>query len=705
MKLTSTLPHVTTKLLLPALALAALSGTALAQGGWGGCPSQPRTPPPVYPGPTDLVPTAGAPAVPAPTTAPMPAGPSTPAPATPAPNPGQVGPQHVVPTTGLTLGDVDSSLWRHWWDLNKEPYLGLRTAVRSAGVLTGSDDFFLGGGPDFGDRPGARVTDASFQSEILPALLARLDEERSTGLLATTLLALGEAGSGRDGADECLAQLISFADDGRAPVAEAATIALGVLAHPGSLDVLEGLLSCRTGWLANEYGLDFGAHVPTRQRAFAAYALGLVAAETDDYVRTRIVNRLTSEIMNEAHGADEVQAAAVLALGLAPLPISHRPFDATRRPQVQMTRQEQVRWLLGALDESRLPTRVRAMVPTSLGRLLRDVSEDVEARDVTVQRLVALLRPRSGERPQVRRSCALALGWVADCDDDELDTAAREALIEAATELADQQTRHFALIALGRAAGRPGSGNEPLAGVAEVRKMLGRTLARGSTPVRPWSALAIAVLERSLDDLRQPSSDDMKVALRAALRAARTPDETGALAIAVGITRNPEAARALREKLGQLRDDQARADVAVALGMVGDASVMERLRALIEDSRTRAVLQEAAATGLVLIGDKAAAATLAELFEEAKSQASQVSLLAALGRTGDARSVDLLRKTATSSEHTSGTRAAAISALGCIAERADLPWTAHLSVGASYLSDVGTLTTLPRGGGVLDLRL
>jgi HEAT repeat protein len=704
MKLTSTLPT------LLVLVLATGAAAQPAQSGkLGTRPSDTVCPTPIgigpaYPGPKDIVPAGPSPSLPSGRPS---ATPSTPRPAQPLPGQPPSAPLYQrVPTTDPTLQDIDSGAWRHWWELNKEPYLNLRRAVREAGVVTGSDDFFLGNGPTLGRRNSAVVRDETFAAEILPTLAQRLEEEHSSALLAASLLALGQAGAGRDQGVACTALIAPFLDDPRRPVAEAATVALGVLGDPAGLDVLEHLLYCSTGGLQRDHELGFGQHVPSRQRAFAAYSLGLIGARNDDYVRARVVNRLTAAILNDRHGgADEVRAAAVLAIGIAPLRPSSQPFDLRRRPSFLVSRQEQVRWLLGALDEPRLSSRVRAMVPTSLGRLLADVGDDSALRDVTLQRLTALLERHSGERSDVRRSCALALGWIADCDDDPYDEGARDALIEATRELPDQQTRHFALVALGRAAGRPGTGGDPLAGANEAREVLLRSLARGSTPVRPWSALGAAVLERSLDDLQRSSSEHVKAALRAALNAARTPDEIGACAIAVGITRNPRAAAVLREKLARVRDTQARGDLAVALGMVGDTSATEALRALCEGARSQPALQGSAAVGLVLIGDKGAADTLGALFGEAKSLATQGSLLAALARAGDARSIDLLTEAATSRARTSAARARAIAALGCVAEEAELPWTAYLSVGASYLSGVETLTSLPRGLGIVDVQL
>ena len=66
----------------------------------------------------------------------------------------------------------------------------------------------------------------------------------------------------------------------------------------------------------------------------------------------------------------------------------------------------------------------------------------------------------------------------------ELDRFIRGAL-EGAHEQGDRTVRHLALVALARVAARDGSGEDPAAGVQEVRSLLLRKLAGGATVTGP----------------------------------------------------------------------------------------------------------------------------------------------------------------------------------------------------------------------------
>ena len=126
------------------------------------------------------------------------------------------------------------------------------------------------------------------------------------------------------------------------------------------------------------------------------------------------------------------------------------------------------------------------------------------------------------------QSCALALGVIGDSDEDPTDKAIRAALMRVKDDLSDQQVRNFALIGLAQASGRPGHGaGDPIYGVnTKDKKENSRTfllgeLGKGKSAVKPWSGIAIAVMERELEDAKETASADMKLALRSELAARR----------------------------------------------------------------------------------------------------------------------------------------------------------------------------------------
>ena len=657
--------------------------------------TKPTRPPVVYPGPADIVPTASSPSP----AAPMPSAPASPRPGAAAPR----SPQNPYVAPAITATSTpwdDPSSWRHWWVLNREPYMGLKSIASRADVLTGSDDFFLGLGAGREQREIELVGDATFFEQVVPALEQLLESEKDTGMRALALLALAEGGAGRPGSEVLVDVIAPYLDSGRSALAEAATAALGVLARPEAAELLIELMHCNPEAL-DDRDLEFGKHVSPRQRAFAAYALGLMGQRldprTDGYWRIRIANALARSVMSDQHSTHEVRSACMVAMGLVPLPIAADGVPVVT--SLLTTRQQQVRWLLGALDEADFDSRVRSQAPVSIARLMSDAPVDFSLREAATIRIATLMGDRAGEQIRVRRGCAQALGWIVDSDEGKLDVVAREDLIEAARRASDQGVRRFAWIALARAASRAGSEGEALAGLSEARKALGRELADGSTPMRPWAAVAIGVLERALIDAGHSASPDMQRALRGALADARTLEEVGACGIGIGLSLDPAAGELLREE-----DPETRGDLALALGMVEERGALDTLRAACEDAVNQPALVLHLAMGLALLGDKEIGGRLEELLDEETSSGPSVNLLAALGRVGASHTVDRLVAAARDTDSTTASRAAAIGALGRVVELDLLPWSSRLAVGSSYRSDVDTLTTVPRGDGVLDLR-
>ncbi len=73
-----------------------------------------------------------------------------------------------------------------------------------------------------------------------------------------------------------------------------------------------------------------------------------------------------------------------------------------------------------------------------------------------------------------------------------------------------------------------------------------------------------------------------------------------------------------------------------------------------------------------------------------------------LGRIGDARTIEPLIQMASDPGFTDGARAFALTALGGVADKADLPWNDKLSRNVNYLANPATLTH-ESARGVLDI--
>jgi HEAT repeat protein len=685
-----------------------------------------------YRGPGDTVPpggggAGGGPASPGsggPAT-PGPSGPSTPGPATPgAPAPGPAaGPSPV--TGGGGDSGPDLTVWQFWWGFNKEPYLNLKARIHSGGPISGSDDWFLGKGEKDQARDTLRPSEAAIRGKVVPAMIQALKSERSKDIITGCLIGLAKIGDAKSEAGESAmaGHIIPFLGDGNQEISETAAVALGILANEANIDLLTAMLENRPNDV-NSLGkasggtssLHLTGSIPDRSRAFAAYGLGLIGYKASEEGRKKIVESLVKMVDGEARkmGTRDVAVACLTAFGLTPLSISTEatPIDPKNlvKPEKVNTRQDQIQWLLTAFDDLQgLNFLVRAHAPTAMGRLLADAPNDSPLRKVVADRLLSDIVKLSKAQKEIQQSCIQALGMIGDCDADKLDADIREGLMAVKDELPDIQSRNFALIALAQVCGRPGTGQgDPIAGVnpkdkKNARAFLLDQLGKGKTQAKPWAGIAIGVLERALDDSKQPSSTDAKIALKNELRDSKTPQEVGAFAIGLGIARVSDAQVELREKLEKISDNDARGYVAVALGLIGDRDSIIKIEEIVRKSKYQPDLLKQAAIGLGLLGDKAIVNDLITMLNEASGLSSQAAISSALGFIGDARSIDPLIALLNDKQKTDLARGFAAVALGIVADKEDLPWNTKISVNINYRASTPTLTSPDVGTGILDI--
>jgi len=297
---------------------------------------------------------------------------------------------------------------------------------------------------------------------------------------------------------------------------------------------------------------------------------------------------------------------------------------------------------------------------------------------------------------------------IGDCDGDELDADIRKALAEVPDNINDRLARNYALIALAQVGGRPGTGADPVAGLdpkdkQNPRAVLMNQLAKAQSATRPWAALGLAILERNLDDAKQPTSLDSKRALREALRDSKSPAEVGGYAVAVGIVKDEESKGALRDKLENMSDDESRGYCAIGLGLMDDRQAIEQIQGVIRKSKYKPELLKQAAIGLGLLGDKSIVTDLITMLGEATGLSSQAAISSALGFIGDARSVDPLIAMLQDSGKTALARGFAAAALGIVADKEELPWNTKISVNINYKANTTTLTSPHTGNGILDI--
>ena len=686
-----------------------------------------------YRGPGDTVPPggggggggAGAPGSTGPS-APGPSGPTSPGPASPGAPGGAPGGSSGPSTSGGGDAGPDLTIWQYWWGFNKEPYLDLKSHIHSGSVVTGSDDFFLGRGEKAQSRDSLRPSEDAIRGKIVPALRQALETQRSNDILDACLIALAKIGDSRaeDGSEPMAESIKGFLASSSQQLSETAAVSLGILANDSddNVGILLSILGDDSPTLRRAYKIQILGALPARTRAYAAYGLGLIGYKASDENRQKIVSAMVELLDGEGKtmGTRDVQVACLISLGLTPLPAdpTAEPLELTDakkskgwpKPEQVISRQEQIAFLMNYFeDELGNNYLIRAHVPMAVARLLQDLPDDHWVRAAAARRFLFDIGPFTKDSREVQASCAQALGQIADCDADELDTEIRNALIAVPDNVRDRLARNYALIALGQACGRPGDGADPIAGLdvknkkENPRAFLLHQLAKAQARVRPWAALAVAIMERSLDDAKQPTSLDSKRALREALRDAKSPDEVGGYAVAVGIVRDEASKDVLRDKLEKMGDDDSRGYCAIGLGLIEDRGAIEQIQEVVAEAKYRPDLLKQAAIGLGLLGDKSVVTDLIVMLDEATGLSSQAAISSALGFIGDARSVDPLIAMLEDDQKTGIARGFAAAALGIVADKEPLPWNNKISVNINYKANTETLTSPNVGNGILDI--
>lgn len=592
------------------------------------------------------------------------------------------------------LQAADRSEWWHWWEYHRELYLELDRTLSLLQPRTPSDD------PAAAALEGRRfgLSSGAVYGRIVPVLHEVLEEHADDSrMVRQTLLALGRMGEAPDAmaGRSTHAAILPFLADGNMGVVEGATIALGALASPEAVLTLRGLL------LDDEQGRELaGGKVPVRVRALAAYGLGMSGGvEAPPAVRRYAVHALARALGSDVARYPDVQAAAVIALGLVPVDGLAAEGQEALPPAAGLD--AQVDYLLEVLRDERGERMTRTHAPTALARLLVADPEGTAAqRGAVVESLLALTHPRSRGRVELVRSAVVAMGEFADADGDEDDRAMRDRLADL-MKRGDVPTRRFATMALARCAGRKGAGAEPWAGVEDATRVFTRSLSRGKDREKPWSGLALGVLGYHLRQEGERLDDGAVKALHHTLGKVRQPMDAAALSLGAGLVYDPGAFDLIRERVEDTSDPQALAHLTLALGLLRERTGIHVLEAIMDESGHKPAVMEAAALGRAMMIDRELVGDLVERLDDCGCATSTRGVCRGLAWAGDQRAVTPLLQMVGDEDLSSGTRANAIEALGRVADRSAVPWDVRISAGLNYLDAPASLTD-PTGYGILD---
>ena len=627
-----------------------------------------------------------------------PAGPSTPSPGGPGVPTGGPAGRPAAPSTGGNTGP-DLTTWDFWWGFNKDQYLNLKAAIH-AGIVTGSDDFFLGQGTKNQARNQLKPSEEAIRDKIVPALKDALASERSNDIVTGALIALAKIGDVKteSGTSEFEPLLAKFLADSNQEIAETASVALGILANDASVKVLSDLALDKP----DGRKLVGNKEVNFRSRAFAAYGLGLIGARTaSNQVRQDIAGILIDLLEKPESSTRDVKVAALVALGLVPIDVDLSESPDSKQ-NYSSSRQTQIKFVEKFFKDQNNNYLTRAHAPTALARLLKGAP--VELKEGIAKELLSAIADQSKERDEVQQSCVLALGQIGDSDKDKVDVDIRENLKRIA-EQGDQQSRNFAMISLGQVGGHVGQGEDADKGIKQVRDELLTFLTKGKNHIRPWAGLGIGVMERAILDNSQsgftPSSTS-KDALRTTLKDASNPSHTGAYSIAIGIAKDGESKDLLLEKLKNAPGDEAKGNVAVSLGLIDARDAIKSIQEIVRESKYKPDLLKQAAIGLGLLGDKDLVPELVTMLQEAKGYSSQAAIASALGFIGDSRSIDPLVDMLKRKDITDSARGFAAVALGIVADKETFPWNSKIATNINYRANTTTLTG-ENATGILDI--
>lgn len=416
------------------------------------------------------------------------------------------------PRTG-GAGNLDINSWQVWWQLNHERYL---------------------------DAPTTTVTDGDRRSIVMPTLALALGRNDVPHILSASLIALGKSAVDTPEID-VLGVLRKHLSNSTSEVREAATLALGLTGRTDAVADLSGLLT------DNKLGRRpvSRSKVNDRVRAFAAYALGILAQRTDSVdARAMALAALISVLERKSNKDPEVLTAVLHGI---------RILGATKK--IGADNKLILETAIAAL-EAHLKRKLKGKFAvaqsnglTALAYLARHTGAAEQAR--AVELITNVLRNRRAES-SIHVSTMIAAGQLFRPNH----TRELAILLKHVTKPSDSLVPKFAMIALGQIGGDT------------AFEVLRDTFKVGSRDIKPWAALGLGLLggERKVPGgiANQPQAANRNwrnkagEVLLAGLKSEKSRNLRGAIAIALGLAKVQSAAKQLSTIASNRADINAR---------------------------------------------------------------------------------------------------------------------------------------------------
>jgi len=510
-----------------------------------------------------------------------------------------------------------------------------------------------------------RRLDAPSHARVLAMLESLRLNRDQPDLLARILVARARAvlvDDGKSGAAIC-AEARERLESKSAVVGAAARIALGLAGGPLEAE----LLSAHA--LGTESPMSSSMRAPEIEelyRAHAAYALGVHGARTESPSRAAYVVSSLKSVLHAEGSSALTRRAAILGLAIAP----------ARELSSELVHSQALAVLLHVAEDTERPADERGLAAGAIPNHATVL--DARTRKMAIERMLVLLDEKAREPVLVQAGVTTALGGMVDLGDEGHDSTARQLLWRlVANGAAD--VRPPAILALARIASGDGVDDGERGDKRPIRERLLLGLEKGRPELRPWFGLALARLECDLaarEDGVEKRRHATRLLLESGLVDARLPEHVGAWSIAIGILGSMDSATLVRGLLDKTVDIDARGHVAAALGLLGQPADFGPLLAQLATDRTPLDGGASFAVGLGVLATTEFLPRLVTARSAELAPWAADALAHAVARVGDAKAIEALAIWAGDLEAPSDRRAAAVHALGRLADAKRDRWQA-----------------------------
>ena len=575
--------------------------------------------------------------------------------------------------------------WTFWWNYNKDEILQLKSAVKrmQKGVMTGGPMGKKGGS----SQPIRSATDAAIQEQIVPVLRQFMDAKE----ISFHIQSAAELGLAKIGDTSIIETLKKMALNGTAPSGPGQTGAsTGKVYHrevEESAALAFGLLQQDTPEIRS-FLIDI-VKDPKRDgtytRPFAAISLGLLGAKNDKDGAS-----LTAliEVVSKKETGQDVKPACLTAIGLL--------GNDAAVPELLTMVQTGKSSLKGAepLSENDMPYAIAA-----LGKLGKTGLDDPTKTNAVVDEIIRISDPKESKNDKYkygtndRRSAAIALGQLGPLvREAKAWKKVLDALKNLAEDAQDTQEKNFAIISLGRI-GATRDVDEKMRGetIGILKNLLEKE--KGLSPT--FAALALGLIGREFSEEGKPApEEEIRAPIRKKFESEKEAKSRGAYAVASGLVRDPLAIESLKSTLANKSEDKRlRGYCALALGMIGAAESLDAIKSALADPDKDIRVQTAMAAGLM--GDASVIEPIVAILMDKESSNYELGSAAlALGQIGDERAIKELVRIAGDEKYQDLTRALATVSLGQIGDRRDIPTLARVATDINYRAHVAAITEL-----------